>query len=43
MSLTCRVYRPSDEGHTTGWACYDTDHTSLMNEIKEIYGKGKKK
>jgi hypothetical protein len=22
--------RPSGERHTTGWACYDTDYTSLM-------------
>ncbi|KAI5707907.1 hypothetical protein M8J77_012291 [Diaphorina citri] len=26
----CVSSRPSDEGHTTGWACYDTDHTSRM-------------
>jgi hypothetical protein len=22
----CVSYRPFDEGNTTGWACYDTDH-----------------
>ncbi|KAI5742192.1 hypothetical protein M8J77_004250 [Diaphorina citri] len=26
----CVSSRPSDERHTTGWACYDTGHMRLM-------------
>jgi hypothetical protein len=32
-----RKYRISNERHITGWACYDTDHKSLMKQLFHCY------